>query len=100
MVTFNCTADGIPRPGIFWRRDGILLLNNSRTTITYTKDPDSDRVIRVNDIDEIQPASGKLIITNVVESDTGLYTCRADNSAGAAAILRVPENLTVADFSE
>ncbi len=99
-ITFNCTVDGIPRPRILWRRDGILILNFTRTIITYTEDPDGERTIRVDEIDEIQQASSTLQILNLRDTDTGLITCRGDNSAGRAAILQTPFNLTVLQYSE
>ena len=99
-ITLNCTVDGIPRPRILWRRNGILILNTPRTFITYTEDLDSERNIRINEIGEIEQASSTLTITSLRTTDTGLYTCRGDNSAGRAAILRTPYNLTVLDFSK
>lgn len=98
-ITLNCTADGIPRPRILWRKNGVLILNVSRTSWNYGNDSDSDRQIRFKEIDEIEQASSTLTIQDLRSSDTGLYTCRADNSAGRAAILRVPYNITVLNFS-
>ena len=36
-VSLNCTADGVPQPVIVWRKNGQLLLNTNRRTISSTE---------------------------------------------------------------
>lgn len=77
----------------------MLILNVSRTSLHIEDDPDSERKIRNDEIEEIKQASSTLTIYNLRAADTGLYTCRGDNSAGKAAILSTPYNLTVLNYS-
>ena len=93
--TFNCSADGIPRPNILWRRNGFLILNSTRVEIINSPVPDASRSIRVNSIPDIQEAISIMTITNMKESDNGNYSCRADNSAGEADILDDPFRVNV-----
>lgn len=95
MRTLNCTADGIPAPNILWRRNGLLVLNTTRVTISVSRTPDSQRNIRVGNIPDIQQSYSSMTITNMRESDNGNYSCRADNSAGMADILDEPYILNV-----
>lgn len=95
MRTLNCTADGIPVPNILWRRNGLLVLNTTRVTITVTSVPDSQRNIRVNTIPDIKQAYSSITISNLRQTDNGDYSCRADNSAGVADILDTPFQLNI-----
>lgn len=92
----NCSADGIPRPKIFWRKNNQLILNSTRFQIVEREDLGENRSIRIDIIPEILQSTSMLIVHNVREIDTALYSCRGDNSAGLPALLQVPYNLTVA----
>ena len=91
--TLNCSADGIPAPAIRWTRDGVLLVNTPpKYTITDTEEAGN---IRISEISEVVQTRGELTITNVGESDNGLYVCRADNGAGRADVLGTPYRINV-----
>ena len=70
-VTFTCDADGNPTPSLSWIKDGLVVIANSRITVS----------------------SNKLTITNVTSADQGQYFCNATNDLGnvlpTAAILNV-----------
>ncbi|XP_049724489.1 hemicentin-1 isoform X1 [Elephas maximus indicus] len=57
-----CMADGIPTPTINWKKDNVLLAD---LLGKYTAEP-----------------YGELILENVVQEDSGTYTCVANNAAG------------------
>ncbi|XP_062542992.1 peroxidasin [Armigeres subalbatus] len=61
-VTFECEADGNPLPHIWWKRNGQPL---SETNRIYLSDDDIE-----------------LTIDHVKESDSGRYTCVAENELG------------------
>ncbi len=94
-VIFNCSADGIPQPSLLWYKDGNLLLNVSRYLITYEQQSFG---IRSSLISDIQQASSSLIVSRIKASDSGLYECRADNSAGETKIMNHYLNITDSKF--
>ncbi|XP_015176412.1 PREDICTED: protogenin isoform X3 [Polistes dominula] len=72
---FECQAQGLPEPQIYWLKDSLNVTVNGRRTI-YVKDNNKR----------------ELAISATVPSDSGLYQCVAVNSAGeiwAAGRLRV-----------
>ena len=81
MVTFTCSAVGIPPPDITWRRceDGEILQDNGNIIITdavmagdYVL-PDSGGVVpRVN---------SSLTFMEILDEDSGTYACIANNTA-------------------
>ena len=55
VVSITCTASGLPTPDVQWIRDGKV------------------------------KTSGKILtFSNIKREDSGLYTCRANNSVGSA----------------
>lgn len=60
-VTLICMASGIPQPRIMWQRNGDIL----------------SRAFDVR--------SSILVISNVDDADSGLYTCVASNDAGISS---------------
>ncbi|XP_035219506.1 neogenin-like, partial [Stegodyphus dumicola] len=61
-LTLDCAANGIPQPRITWLKDG--------TTVDLADLDSRYRIV----------GSGSLYIENVVEEDTGIYMCRAENA--------------------
>ena len=93
-VKFNCTADGVPRPDIVWRKNGQLLLNTSRLKIMTSKQSNG---FRSNIIPDILQRTSMLEITNLGGSDNGSYSCRADNEANNGVVLMIPFTLQVVE---
>ena len=62
LVTFNCIVEGVPPPSVSWLHSGVVLNNEANGHVT--------------------PNGGQLIITDVTNSDAGIYTCQASNAAG------------------
>ena len=89
-VTFNCTADGVPRPVIVWTKNGQLLLNTSRVTILSSKESNG---FQTNYI----PVTSVMTITNLRGNDNGSYSCRADNKVKTGVVLMTPYVLQVVE---
>uniref|UniRef100_H0WC62 Hemicentin-1 n=1 Tax=Cavia porcellus TaxID=10141 RepID=H0WC62_CAVPO len=62
QAVLPCVADGIPTPAISWKKNNIPLTN---LLGKYTAQP-----------------YGELVLENVVQEDSGVYTCVANNAAG------------------
>ena len=75
----NCTAAGIPPPNITWSdHDGIELPNNNNMRIML--EPHTEAQLMAEDgFTFLYHVTHTLVITNTVDSDTGNYTCTADN---------------------
>ena len=71
------------------------MLNSSRIKIIVEPVPESERNIRVSFISEIKQSYSSITLSNLRETDSGDYSCRADNSAGKADILKEPYRLNV-----
>lgn len=92
-VSFNCTADGVPAPDIVWRKDGKYIIpqaNRRKTSSSNLTDG-----FRINEIPQAMQRTSELIITDLTVSDTGSYSCRADNGVDKGAVLTIPYHLTV-----
>ena len=89
-VSFTCTADGINRPVITWRKDGQLILSTARLNILSVNDMQGFR-----SISEVQQITSSLTITDLRERDSGSYSCRADNEAEIPVSLDSPFVLLV-----
>ena len=93
-VTFNCTADGIPRPQISWRRQGQFL--NIEQLQRYSVLITSKSVgFRSSKLPGVQQIESKLTISNLRESDQGIYSCIAQSGTTSPAVLSDPFTLTV-----
>ena len=75
-ITFNCSADGIHRPKIAWRRNGTLLLQSAKYIINEIN------IEGHRNIKNIEGRRSSLTVLNLVEKDRAQYSCRADNEAG------------------
>ena len=93
-VKFNCTADGVPRPDIVWRKNGQLLLNTSRVKIMTSEQSNGFRSSIIPDILQL---TSTIEITNLGGSDNGSYSCRADNEANNGVVLMTPFTLQVVE---
>ena len=58
-ITLTCPTEGLPRPKITWKKDGVIL--SGRYVIDKT---------------------GSLTIQNAEVNDTGKFTCSAQNEVG------------------
>ena len=94
-VSFNCTADGFPQPTIVWRKDGqLIIIGNTRRNIRSTGGSSG---FRSQDIPGVLQITSTLTITGLRGSDSGSYSCRADNEANIGAVLRKPFTLEVVE---
>ena len=89
-VSLNCTADGIPKPVILWRKDGQLLLNTSRVTIVSLQESNGFHTNYV-------PTTSVIIIKDLRGKDNGSYSCRGDNRVKTGAVLMTPYVLQVVE---
>ena len=89
-ISFNCTADGINRPVITWRKDGQLILSTARLNIDSVNDIQGFR-----SIPGIKQITSLLTISDLRERDSGSYSCRADNEAEIPVSLDSPFVLLV-----
>ena len=89
-VSFTCTADGINRPVVTWRKDGQLILSTTRLNIDSVNDIQGFR-----SIPEIKQINSSLTISDLRERDSGSYSCRADNEAKIPVSLDSPFILLV-----
>ena len=79
LVTFDCTATGIPPPEISWRRDNDTFdgIRNSRVSLS---DPSTEEVSTPNGT--IYSVSRQLNLSNTMDFDSGDYFCQASNGDG------------------
>ena len=75
-VSLACTASGRPYPTIQWYKDGVLLTNESLTSV-YNEEFESNGLLFTSSI---------LELCSVDEDDIGTYSCQASNSAGNDSI--------------
>ena len=88
----NCTADGIPKPGIIWFYNDAILNIKPRVTIIQ------QGFNRIRD-DVMHPNGTSVIsILNISNAnqrdDSGQYTCQAENRGGLSS-LNPPNNLII-----
>ena len=92
-VSFNCTADGIPIPNIVWRKGGQLIIPSNRRNSSLQ----NSNGFRTNTMPGVVQVTSILTITDLIGSDNGSYSCRADNEANIGAVLTTPYQLTVVE---
>ena len=87
-VSFNCTADGVPRPVIVWRKNRQLLLSTKRKTIVSSEHSNGFH-------SHYFPTTSMLTITDLRGSDNGSYSCEVKNGVNIVAVLTTPYVLHV-----
>ena len=75
-VAFNCSAGGLPQPVITWKKNGKLLVNSTRITIIFKQEYLS---VSYGLFQNVRRVTSLLIIRDIKETDTGNYTCKANN---------------------
>ena len=74
QVQIPCTAEGIPRPTITWKRkQGRLILTRSR---------------RITNTNTKHRATSTIYISRVQTRDAGVYICTATNKVTARPVLQ------------
>lgn len=63
-ITLECVFKGYPKPDIIWYKDGIELESDERVSLL------------------VLGSTCRLVISDVLENDTGRYTCEATNRQG------------------
>ncbi len=76
VITFQCTATGVPPPDIQWYRGSVIFNSSSDSRVTITS-PIIDEPVRA-----LATVTRELILTQTNTSDAGRdYSCRATNAA-------------------
>uniref|UniRef100_A0A673JCV9 Ig-like domain-containing protein n=1 Tax=Sinocyclocheilus rhinocerous TaxID=307959 RepID=A0A673JCV9_9TELE len=68
-VRFTVTVSGFPKPKVQWFHNGKVITSSTVYRFVEEKDDNPD-------------GSGILIMNNIQQSDSGLYTCKAVNPFG------------------
>ena len=72
-LSLTCSAMGTPRPRLVWYRGDSRIIISSRTQITDTEIGDTTLF-------------STLVISSVVQGDSGTYECRVENDAGTTSL--------------
>ena len=76
-ASFQCIGTGIPAPNINWYRNESLIIASDRFTMSTST--------YLNDSTLVYVVISALNITQAVESDSGNYTCSANNTVDNVA---------------
>ena len=93
-VSFNCTADGIPRPQISWRRNGQLL-NIGHLQARYDVTTTYSVGFRSSVLPGVQQVESVLTINTIREQDEGTFTCIAQSEGSSSSTLNTDYKLFV-----
>ena len=93
-MTFNCSADGIPRPRVSWRRNGQLLANIDQLQ-RYNVIMSTSNGFRSVRLPGVQQLDSTLTITNLKQHDRGLFSCIAQSANTDPAVLQTAYQLVV-----
>ena len=72
-VTLNCNVTGVPKPLLVWKKEGELVANSSRFTVT--SDNSGETFI-----------SSQLQIKRISREDIALYSCISWNRGGVRSM--------------
>ena len=70
---FQCTATGIPAPEISWYRNGTVFID-ARVTLS-----EASVSMFATDGGDVYQVNRTLTLDSAMDSDSGQYTCVADN---------------------
>ena len=76
-ITFQCSATGIPIPSISWYRNGSSLTPSSNPRVTVGLS--SQQLLSSG----LYQVTQTLNITNTTDTDSGNYSCMANNTANS-----------------
>ena len=93
-VSFNCTADGIPRPQISWRKNRQLL-NIGHLQARYRVNTTYSVGFRSSVLPGVQQVESVLTINTIREQDEGTFTCIAQSEGSSSAMLNTDYKLFV-----
>ena len=75
----NCTAAGIPDPNITWSDPNGMELPNDNNMRIMVQPLTTPQLMADDGFTFLYHETSTLVITNASDSDTGNYTCMADN---------------------
>ena len=79
QLLINCTATGIPAPNITWRDPSGVDLPNASNDRVLIQDHSEPKMFTEDGVNFVYSITRLLQINNTVDSDSGVYTCVADN---------------------
>ena len=79
QLLINCTATGIPAPNITWRDPSGVDLPNVNNDRILIQDHSESQMFTDDGVNFVYSITRLLQINNTVDSDSGVYTCVADN---------------------
>ena len=72
-VTLKCSVTGVPKPQLVWKKEGELVTNTSRFTITTDNSGENS-------------VSSQLQIKQIAREDIALYSCISWNRGGVSSM--------------
>ena len=79
QILISCTATGIPAPNITWRDPSGAEVAATRNNRILVLDHMGPQLVTEDGVDFVYSITRLLQINNTVDSDSGVYTCVADN---------------------